>query len=83
MNDKNEIEEKLNAIIEKAWKDHPCKEMDEHTFYIKMPSASWTLLSVGTKRLTNIDTPHFLWKTEMVVRGTSWEVVKYETPRIY
>ena len=83
MNDKNEIEEKLNTIIEKAWKDYPPKEMDEHTFKIRMPSAEWVAISVGTKKLTNVHTQHFIWKTEMIERWTSWEVVKYETPRIY
>ena len=83
MNDKNEIEEKLLTIIEKAWKEYPPKEMDEHTFKIRMPAKAWEVMSVGTKKLTGLDTHHFIWKTEVIERWTSWEVVTYETPRIY
>lgn len=72
----NYLQGKLETFIEQGWKEYPGGEPDEHRFYIEVPAASWTTLSHNTRKITDIERPHFLWKGEIVMRGSMWRVVK-------
>jgi hypothetical protein len=71
---------KIEGLIDEAYEDPSlCGGYPpEYKFLIEMPPASWEAMDKSDVTISRakIDRPNFLWKSQVVVRGSKWGIIK-------
>jgi len=74
------LTDKINGLIAEAHEDKSLCGGDPYNYKycIEMPGPSWDVLDASTEVHSRgkIERLNFLWKGELVVRGSKWGIIK-------